>query len=336
MQAWPSEAPVRALVPSDRDEATLSMGPRRVRLTKLRQLVWPELGVTKAMLVQYYLEVSPLLVPHLAGRALVTRRWPNGAAGEFFRMRRVPAPRPSWISTCQAERGASEPSDLVDLPVVEDPVSLAWIVNLGCIDLTPCSARRDDVQRPDYLHFELGPGGEGRARPSGECERGALEEVRASALALREALGAAGLPAHAKTSGDAGGLHVYVPIVRGPTRAEVAVVAKRIAHELARRDPGLAVAEPGVTSRPVGRVLLDYQQSGCARALASAYSVRPTPRASVSMPVTWTEVEQGFRTEDFRIDNAAARARRCGDLWAPLAPDAPGRVDFRDIAERAR
>jgi bifunctional non-homologous end joining protein LigD len=325
MQAWPSGAPVRALVPSDRDEATLSIGPRRVRLTKLRQLVWPELGVTKAMLVQYYLEVAPLLVPHLAGRALVTRRWPNGATGEYFRMRRVPAPRPSWIATCRAETEASDASDLVDLPVVEDPVSLVWIVNLGCIDMTPCSARRDDSQRPDYLHFELGPGGESRARTD-SSERGTLEDVRASALALRDSLAAAGVPSHAKTSGDVGGLHVYVPIVRGPTRAEVVVVAKRIAHELARHDPALAVAEPGLTSRPVGR----------ARALASAYSVRPTPRASVSMPVTWTEVEQGFRTEDFRIDNAAARARRCGDLWAPLAPDAPGRFDFRDIAERAR
>lgn len=318
----PGEAAVRTLVPPDCDEAMLAFGARRVRLTKLRKVLWPELGVTKGMLVQYYLDVAPLLVPHLAGRAMVTKRWPNGASGEFFRMTRVPLPRPHWLSTCPVEH---ESGGQVDLPVVEDAVSLAWMVNLGCIDLNPCSARRDDVDCPDYVHFDLGPG-EGAVRG-----RGASDDIRAGALALRDALGSAGIPTHVKTSGSAGGLQVYVPIVRGPTKDEVCAGAKRIAQELARHHPTLVTVESELARRPMGRVLLDYRQSGTGRALASAYSVRPTPRASVSMPVTWGEVEQGVTTDEFCIENAAARARRYRDLWAPLAPDAPGRFDFRHL-----
>jgi bifunctional non-homologous end joining protein LigD len=303
-------------VPYGRDEALLTFaGGARVRLTNLRQLFWPDLGVTKGMLVQYYLDIAAVLLPHVIQRAMVMKRWPNGIAGKFFFMKRAPAPRPPWIATCTIEHA----SEVIELPVVNDVASLAWIINLGCIDLNPWYARCDDVDRPDYLHFDLDPGTTSFAR------------VREAALVVHETLSSLAMPSYAKTSGSSG-MHVYVPIVRGPRQHDVWVVAKAIATELARRHPKLLTAEYRVARRPEGRVVVDYNQNAWGRTLASVYSVRPTGRATVSMPVTWAEVADEIATDDFRIDNALARIRRRGDLWAPLAPSETGRFDLARLA----
>jgi bifunctional non-homologous end joining protein LigD len=308
---------LRPFVPRGRDEALLTFeGGRRVRLTSLRKPFWPELGITKGMLLQYYLDVAPVLLPHLESRAMVMKRWPNGVAGKYFFMKRAPVPRPPWIATCAIEH----PSGSIDYPVVQDVASLVWIVNLGCIDLNPWYARCDDVNRPDYLHFDLDPVG------------APFDRVREAALVLRRALESLGMPCYAKTSGSRG-LHVYVPIVRGPSQGEVWAAAKAIAIELASREPKLLTAEYRVARRPQGRVLVDYTQNAWGRTLASAYSVRPTPRATVSMPVTWSEVEEEIVPDEFRIDNAPTRVRRRGDAWAPLAPSAPGRFNLGAVAQ---
>lgn len=138
------------------------------------------------------------------------------------------------------------------------------------------------------------------------------------------------MPVFVKTSGSKG-LHVYVPIVRGPTQHQVWAASKAIASELAHAHPRLLTAEYRVARRPAGRVLVDYNQNAWGRTLASVYSVRPTPRATVSMPVTWAELDQGAVIDDFRLDNARLRVQRRGDLWAPLAPDAAGRFDLRRL-----
>jgi bifunctional non-homologous end joining protein LigD len=135
-----------------------------------------------------------------------------------------------------------------------------------------------------------------------------------------------GMPSHAKTTGSKG-MHLYVPIVRGPTQKDVWTVAKTIALELAGRHPRLMTAEYRVATRPAGRVLIDYNQNAWGRTLASVYSVRPSPRAAVSTPVEWSEVDRGFAIDDFRIDNVPARVADRGDLWAPLV-SARGRFDL--------
>jgi bifunctional non-homologous end joining protein LigD len=130
---------VRAHLPRDRNEAMLVLSPeRRVRLTNLRKPFWPELGVTKAMLIQYYLDVAPVLLPHLEGRAMVMKRYPNGVAGKFFFMKRAPVPRPPWVRTCTAQHPSGT---VIEYPVVDDVATLAWVINLGCIDLNPFYAR---------------------------------------------------------------------------------------------------------------------------------------------------------------------------------------------------
>jgi bifunctional non-homologous end joining protein LigD len=156
------------------------------------------------------------------------------------------------------------------------------------------------------VHFDLDP------------VKGAdFDQVRQTALVLREALDGLDMPSYPKTTGSRG-LHVYVPIVRGPTQKQVWGVAKAIAQALAAARPALVTAEYRVAKRPVGRVLVDYNQNAWGRTLASAYSVRPRPRAPVSSPLTWPEVERGLRIEDFRIDNMADRVARHGDLFEPL------------------
>ncbi|PYM74725.1 MAG: hypothetical protein DME10_05935, partial [Candidatus Rokuibacteriota bacterium] len=246
---------------------------------------------------------APVLLPHLRDRAMVMKRYPNGAAGPFFFMKRAPTPRPSWIDTCSIEHASGS---VIDFPIVQDLASLLWVVNLGCIDLNQWYARCDDVDRPDYLHFDLDP-----------VPGATFDTVREAALLLRDTLEDLGAPSHAKTSGSKG-IHVYVPIVRGPTQKSVWQIAKTFAQTLAAARPALLTAEYHVAKRPAGRVLVDYNQNAWGRTLASVYSVRPTPGASVSTPLEWSEVERGIKIEDFRIDNVPARVKRTGDLWAPL------------------
>jgi bifunctional non-homologous end joining protein LigD len=279
------------------------VGGRSVTLTNLQKPFWPELGITKGDLLRYYLSIADVILPHLRDRAMVMKRYPHGAGGEFFFMKRAPSPRPDWIELCSIEHRSG---NVIDFPVIQDIASLLWVVNLGCIDLNPWYARCDDVDRPDYLHFDLDP------VPGADFER-----VRETALVVRDALEQLGMPCYAKTTGSRG-LHLYVPIVRGPTQKEVWSFAKQLAITLAELHPKLITAEYRIAKRPRGRVLVDYNQNAWGRTLASVYSVRPKAVPAVSAPVTWKEVENGLAIEDFRIDNMPARIKKLGDLWKPL------------------
>jgi bifunctional non-homologous end joining protein LigD len=207
---------------------------------------------------------------------------------------------------------------VIDFPMVQDLASLLWVVNLGCIDLNPWYARCDDVDRPDFLHFDLDP--------VPEATFGGVVE---SALLVRTALLGLGMRPIVKTTGSRG-LHVYVPIVRGPTQKEVWRFAKRFAFDIAALRPDLMTAEYRIAKRPAGRVLVDYNQNAWGRTLASAYSPRPRPGATVSAPITWDELEGGARTEDFDLRNMPARIAQVGDLWAPLLAKS-GRFDIAPL-----
>ena len=290
-------------IPTDTNEIRLKFGAQEVRLTNLRKPFWKKLGITKRDLLQYYADVSPWLLPHIHDRAMVMKRYPNGAEGDFFYMKRAPEPRPDWIEICTIDHGSA---GIIDFPMVQDLPALLWLINLGCIDLNQWYARCDDTDRPDVLHFDLDPG------PGANFDR-----VREVALRVRDILGALKIPTFPKTTGSKG-IHVYIPIVRGPVQKDVWTFAKAIALELEARHSDILTAEYRKAKRPHGRVLVDYNQNAWGRTLASIYSVRPTPFAGVSMPVTWDEVEDGISIDDFRIDNALARLQKVGDLWKPL------------------
>jgi bifunctional non-homologous end joining protein LigD len=285
------------------DDVVLAVDGRDVRLTNLHKVFWIEQGITKGDLLQYYADMAEALLPHVRDRAMVMKRYPHGAAGEFFFMKRAPSPRPPWIEICSIAHGSR---GVIDFPMIQDRASLLWVINLGCIDLNQWYARCDDVDRPDYLHFDLDPG-------SGA----GFDAVRDAALVVHGALDALAMPALVKTTGSRG-VHVYVPIVRGPGQKDVWTFAKALAQELAARHPALLTAEYRVAKRPRGRVLVDYNQNAWGRTLASVYSVRPRPEATVSTPVTWKEIERGVRIEDFTLKNVPKRVARLGDLWKPL------------------
>ncbi len=306
----------RVQIPDAGESARIDVDGREVQLTNLAKVFWPELGLTKRDLLQYYADVAPLLLPHVRDRAMVMKRYPDGIHGGFFFMKRAPSPRPAWIETCAIEHGSGS---VIDFPIVQDMATLLWVVNLGCIDLNQWYARCDDVDRPDYLHVDLDPG-----------EGATFEHVRDAAFVVHEALAGLGMPDLVKTTGSRG-VHVYVPIVRGPIQKTVWTVAKTIAVELARRHPALLTAEYRVSRRPPGRVLVDYNQNAWGRTLASIYSVRPRPRATVSTPVTWEELRTGATIDDFRLDNVRARLASTGDLWASLVAKS-GRFDLERLA----
>src|SRR5688572_15671586 len=184
-------AAARAItIPTNESDVELTVGGKRVKLTNLGKLFWRDAGITKRDLLQYYADVAPALLPHLRDRAMVMKRYPNGAKGKCFFMKRVPEPHPAWIETCAIEHKSG---NVIDFPMVQDLASLLWVVNLGCIDFNQWYARCDDVDRPDYLHFDLDP------VPGATWER-----VTESALLVRDALKAIGIPSHAKTSGSKG------------------------------------------------------------------------------------------------------------------------------------
>jgi bifunctional non-homologous end joining protein LigD len=290
-------------IPFALDEAVVGPSGRTVHLTNLTKVFWPRLRATKGDLLRYYLAVAPTLLPHLVDRPMVMKRYPHGITAPFFFMKRTPDPHPRWLPTCAVQHAAG---NVISFPLVNDIAALLWMVNLGCIDLNPWYARCDDVDRPDYLHFDLDP-----------TPQTPFKLVREAALFVRNALGSLGMEAFAKTTGSRG-IHVYVPIRRGPTQKSVWTVAKAFAQALTAQAPRLLTAEYRVANRPRRHVLVDYNQNAWGRTLASVYSVRPTPLATVSTPVTWAEVEAGIETADFRISNVPARIGAVGDLWATV------------------
>jgi bifunctional non-homologous end joining protein LigD len=313
--AQPRSKRIRAQEIPREGDTVLEIEGKEIKLTNLGKVFWPDLGITKADLLQYYADVSEVLLPHITHRAMVMKRYPGGAYSEFFFQKRAPVPRPDWIDICAIEHASG---NVIDFPIIRDLPSLLWVINLGCIDLNPWYARCDDVNRPDYLHFDLDP------------VKGAdIAEVLQTAWLTHEALNALKFPNYPKTTGSRG-IHIYVPIVRGPLQKEVWTFAKRFAQSMEKMYPDLVTAEYKVAKRPEGHVLVDYNQNAWGRTLSSVYSIRPKHFAPVSTPVTWEEVKKGFRIEDFRIDNVRERIAELGDFWGPLESDS-GRANLQEV-----
>jgi bifunctional non-homologous end joining protein LigD len=170
-------------IPAGGGDTTLSVDGREVRVTNADKVFWPESGITKGDLIQYYIEVAPALLPHLVDRAMVMKRYPHGIAGEFFFMKRAPDHRPDWIETCAIEHGSGS---IIHFPMIQDVAALIWVINLGCIDLNPWYARCNDVDRPDFLHFDLDP-----------VPEAGWDRVVETALLVRDALTALGMLVYA-------------------------------------------------------------------------------------------------------------------------------------------
>jgi bifunctional non-homologous end joining protein LigD len=264
------------------------------------KIYFPRTEHTKLDLVRYYLSVADGALRGVAGRPMVLKRYVNGADGEPFFQKRAPSSRPDWIETVVLSFPSGRTAEEV---VLRDAAGLAWVVNLGCIDLNPHPVRADDLDHPDELRVDLDP------VPGVDWA-----QIVRVALVAREVLADFGLTGWPKTSGSRG-MHVYARIEPRWTFTEVRSAAVALAREIERRAPQDATSRWWKEERH--GVFVDYNQNAKDRTVASAYSVRPTPDARVSTPLAWDEVPE-CRLEDFTIDTVPGRFARLGDLAAGI------------------
>jgi DNA ligase D-like protein (predicted polymerase) len=284
---------------SDRKEI-LQIAGRRVPVSNPDKIFFPQTGHTKLDLVRYYLSVADGALAGVAGRPMVLKRFVHGAGSEAFFQKRAPSSRPDWIETITLSFPSGRTAEEV---VVRDAAALAWVLNLGCIDLNPHPVRARDLDHPDELRVDLDP------VPGVDWP-----QIVRVALTARDVLSDFGLTGWPKTSGSRG-MHIYARIEPRWTFAEVRRAAVALAREIERRAPDDATSRWWKEERH--GVFVDYNQNAKDRTVASAYSVRPTPDARVSAPLSWDEVP-GCDPAAFTIDSVPARYSELGDLWAGL------------------
>ena len=284
---------------------TIKKGTRELKLSNLDKVFFPVEGITKGDLLEYYRAVAPVLVPHLKDRPFTMVRWPDGIeAGRFFQ-KDAPSHMPEWIPTFRtlvSTRESPRQKKWVNFPIVNDELALLWMVNMGCIDMNAWYSRVDKPDRPDFVLFDLDP----------SPDVGFKETVRV-ALLVKQALDAFGLVGFPKTS-SAEGMHVLVPIERRHTYDDTRQFAEIVAGAIARTNRGLATTEWTKSKRR--GVLIDSNQNGEGKTIASVYSVRPRPGAPVSTPLRWEEVNEDLDPLSFTMSKVLERVRKHGDLFA--------------------
>jgi len=284
-------------------ETEVRRGRRTLRLSNLDKLFWPEEGITKGDLLAYYREVAPAILPHLRDRPFTMKRYPDGWQGKHFFQKDAPSHMPEWIpsKTYRSTSRETRRKRTIRYPLVNDELALLWMVNMGCIDMNTWYSRVDRPERPDWVLFDLDPSPDVGFR-----------EVVQVALLVKEVLDALGLAGFPKTSG-ADGFHVLVPVERRLTYDDTREFAEIVAGTLARTHRGLVTTEWSKAKRR--GVLVDANQNGEGKTIASAYSVRPRAGAPVSTPLRWDEVSDELDPLDFTMEVVLGRVAREGDLF---------------------
>src|SRR2546421_9831064 len=280
----------------------MRVGRHDVNVANPDKLFFPKRGLTKGDLVRYYLDVADCALPHLRERPFHMLRWTDGVEGESFHQKRVPRNHPDFVGEVHVEFPSGHSTDFA---VVSNAAALAWVVNLGCIDLHTWHSRVPDIERPDYLLIDLDPTTDGQ-----------WPHVRRIALVVREVMDELGLPSYPKTSG-ATGLHILVPIRPELGFPHVRRFAKALAEEVERRVGDQEVATTTWHVKDRRGVFVDFGQNARDRTIASAYSVRPTPDARVSAPLAWDEVAD-VEPADFTLGTMRERVAGGGDLTATM------------------
>jgi bifunctional non-homologous end joining protein LigD len=282
-------------------------GKRELKLSNLDKPFWPDEGITKGDLLRYYRAVAPVLVPHLKNRPFTMRRYPDGAYGKAFFQKDAPKHMPEWIPTYRAlvsTRDKPRTKKWVEFPLVNDELALLWMVNMGCIDMNAWYSRVDKPDRPDFVLFDLDP-----------TPEVPWEQTMRVALILRELLDQLGLQSFPKTSGGKG-FHVLVPTDRRSTYDDTREFAEIVARAIARAHPKLATTEWAKARRR--GVLIDSNQNGEGKTIASVYSVRPKPGAPVSTPLAWDEVTEKLNPAIYTMPVVRERIEQLGDVYAPV------------------
>jgi bifunctional non-homologous end joining protein LigD len=280
----------------------MRVGRRDVAVSNPDKVFFPRLGLTKGDLLRYYLDLAPYVLPHLRRRPFHMLRFPDGVEGESFHQKRVPKGHPAYVDEIHVEFPSGHSTVFA---IVDNAAALAWVLNLGCVDLHTWHSRVTDIERPDYLLIDLDP-----------SQGNPWRHVREIALVVRDVMDDLGLASYPKTSG-ATGLHILAPIRPELRFPEVRRFAKALAQEVERRigDPALATTTWRVADRR--GVFVDFGQNARDRTIAAAYSIRPTPDARASAPLRWEEVAD-VEPGDFTLTTMRDRAAEVGDPMADM------------------
>lgn len=277
----------------------LAVDGQLVSLTSLDRVYWPDEKITKFDLLHYYIEISPHLLPYLKDRPAILQRWPRGVnAPMFFQQDLESAPR-----FVKSVRLTNQEGRELDYAVYTTLASLLHFVNLGTIEQHPWHSTVRKLSKPDWIALDLDP------------KKAPWENVLQVALITKQVCDEVGLKAFPKTSGSSG-IHIYLPLKPTNDYNAVAGFARLLAGEIAGRVPEIATVERSLARRKHDQVYVDWMQNARGKSLASVYTTRAKPQATVSMPVTWKQIEKGVKITDFTLKNAAALCRKAGDPWA--------------------
>lgn len=283
-------------------ETTIEVAGRQLIVSNLDKVLWPATGTTKGEMLDYYTRIAPVLVPHLAGRAVTLKRYPDGVEKGFFFEKNCPSYKPAWMETVKMGD--------VNYCLVEEPAAVVWLANLASIELHPTLAAKPDLNCPTSVVFDLDPG------PPADV----LTCARVAFL-VRDLLSQLGLESWAKTSGNKG-LQMYAPLNSGATYDGTTPFAKAVAQLLEKRHPELVLSYQLRTAR-AGKVLIDWSQNVASKTTVSVYSLRARAEPTVSTPVTWDELADALSAGEadrltFEWPEVLARVERHGDLMSEL------------------
>ena len=283
-------------------DATVRVGKSDVALTHLDKVYWPDEGYTKFDLLKYYYSISKTILPYLKNRPLILKRYPNGIKGQMFYQHNLEN-APEFV-----ERFSRTDSDgkLITYAIANNLAALLYIVNLGTIAQNPWFSTTDSISKPDYFALDLDPG-----------DNATFAQVKKIALEVKKVLDEVGLKGYPKTSGSSG-IHIYVPIKPEMTYHDLVPFAKKLATIVADRNPTDATVRRMTHDRKSTQVYVDYLQNIEGKSLASAYSVREKPGATVSAPIEWKEITAKLKLEQFTLKNMAARVKRKGDMFSDV------------------
>jgi bifunctional non-homologous end joining protein LigD len=314
-----------------RTTTVVNIEGRQLELSNLDKVMYPETGFTKGQLIGYYVRIAPVLLPHLQGRPLTMKRYPNGVSGPFFYEKNCPKHRPEWVETTAVWSEGN--NRWMDYCLIEDLPTLVWAANLADIELHTSLSVGKKIEQPTYIVFDLDPGSPATIVKC--CQVG---------LWVKKMFDKLGLESFAKTSGSKG-LQIYVPLNTAVTYDHTKPFAKTMAQMLENAYPTDVVSDMKKSLR-TNKVLVDWSQNDRHKTTIDVYSLRAKDRPTVSTPVTWREVEQCLKNEDpellvFTSDQTLARVEKHGDLWEPLLKmkqklPAIGKLDILTDAQTAK
>jgi DNA ligase D len=274
---------------------------KEAELTNLDKLYWPAEGITKGELLDYYRQIAPYILPYLKNRPLSLLRHPNGIEERGFFHKDAGDSAPDWVK--KKEIYSESTDKMINYLICNDVESLLFIANMGCIEMNPWNSTINKLDRPDYIVMDIDP-----------SDKNTFDEVIDVALVIKEIMDQTGMNGYCKTSGSSG-LHVYIPFNKKYTYDESKDFAHILAGMVTERLPETTTLERSLSKRKKNQIYVDYLQNREGQTLASAYSVRPKPGATVSAPLEWSEVKHGLQISDFTIHNIIKRVEKKGDLF---------------------